>query len=109
MGNRRRTNTIISESEQEDDNISLYEREERCIDLAMDLAERQLREGTASAQVITQFLKWGSARERLEQENKELENQLLEAKTEAIRSAQHAEELYINAINAMRSYVGSDD
>lgn len=86
---------------------SAEERESRMISLAIDLAEQQLRDGTASSQVITHYLKLGSTRERLEQENKELENQLLMAKTEAIKSAERVEELYANAITAMQSYSGS--
>lgn len=86
---------------------SAEERESRMISLAIDLAEQQLRDGTASSQVITHYLKLGSTREKLEQENKELENQLLMAKTEAIKSAERVEELYANAIAAMQSYSGS--
>lgn len=86
---------------------SAEEQENRMISLAIGLAEEQLRNGTASAQVITHYLKLGSSRERLEQENKELENQLLAAKTEAIKSAERVEELYAQAIEAMQSYAGS--
>lgn len=76
--------------------------------LAMDLAEQQLRDGTASSQVITHFLKLVSTREKLEQRNKELENELLIAKREALESSKHIEELYTEAITAMRSYAGED-
>lgn len=86
---------------------SAEERENHLISLATDLAEQQLRDGTASSQVITHYLKLGTTRERLEQENKELENQLLMAKTEAIKSAERIEELYANAITAMQKYGGS--
>ena len=81
------------------------------ISLAVDLAEKQLLEGTASSQVITHYLKLGSTKERLEKEKLERENELLRAKTEALESAKHVEELYANALDAMRSYSGhgSDD
>ena len=82
-------------------------RENRLIALAVDLAERQLAEGTASAQVITHYLKLGSSRERLEKEKIERENELLRAKREALESAKRVEELYANALEAMRSYSGS--
>lgn len=82
------------------------EREREMIALAMDLAEKQLREGTASSQVITQFLKLGSTRESLEQENKRLENELLVAKREALESAKRIEDKYTEAIAAFRSYAG---
>ncbi len=82
------------------------EQENRMINYAMDLAEKQLREGTASSQVITHFLKAASARERLEREKLELENQLTKAKTEVLQSQQRIEELYSQALNAMRVYSG---
>lgn len=77
------------------------------IELADQLAERQLRDGTASAQVITHYLKLGSSRERLEQEKLALETKLVEAKTEAIGNQQRTEELYRNAIIAMAAYSGN--
>lgn len=74
------------------------------IELADQLAERQLREGTASAQVITHYLKLGSSRERLEQEKLSLETELVKAKTEQIAGQKRQEELFERAILAMRSY-----
>jgi hypothetical protein len=76
------------------------------ISLATDLAEEQIRAGSASSQVISHFLKLGSTRERLEQERLEHENALLEVKKEQIESQQRIEELYVDAIKAMRSYSG---
>ena len=84
-------------------------RENQMIALAVDLAEKQLIEGTASAQVITHFLKLATSRERLEKEKLEKENELLKAKTEAIESAKRVEELYSDALRAMRSYRGESD
>lgn len=84
-------------------------RENQMIALAVDLAEKQLIEGTASSQVITHFLKLASTRERLEKEKLEKENELLRAKTEAIESAKRVEELYSDALRAMRSYRGETD
>ena len=86
-------------------------RENQMISLAVDLAEQQLREGTASSQVITHYLKLGSMREKLERERLIEENKLLKAKTEAMKSAKKVEELYDEAIRAMRSYggYGTDD
>ena len=81
-------------------------RENQMIALAVDLAEKQLIEGTASAQVITHYLKLGTLKEQLEREKLEKENELLKAKTEAIQSAQRVEELYSNALEAMRRYSG---
>ena len=81
-------------------------RENQLVCLATDLAEKQLREGTASSQVITHYLKLGSTRERLEREKIEEENKLLKARTEALQSSKRIEELYMDALNAMRIYSG---
>lgn len=83
-------------------------RENQLIASAVDLAEKQLQEGTASAQVITHYLKLGSSREKLEQERLANENSLLVAKREAMASAARVEELYGAAIDAMRAYAGHD-
>lgn len=77
------------------------------ISYAVDLAEKQLREGTASSQVITHYLKLGSTKERLEKEILEKQKELITAKTESIKSGKKVEELYLNALNAMKSYSGN--
>lgn len=81
-------------------------RENQLVALAVDAAEKQIRNGTASAQVITHFLKLGSTREQLEQQRIRHENELLQAKQEAIASQARVEELYKDALNAMRTYAG---
>lgn len=83
-------------------------RENQLIALAVDLAEKQIKEGTVSSQVLTHYLKLGSSREKLEQEKIRNENHLLAAKAEAMASAKRVEELYGKALNAMRSYAGQD-
>jgi hypothetical protein len=75
---------------------------------AIDLAEKQILDGTASSQVVTHFLKLGSTRERLEQARLESENELARAKIESIESQKRVEELYVDAIRAMRSYIGDE-
>ena len=82
-------------------------RENQMIALAVDLAEKQLLEGTASAQVITHYLKLGSTKERIEKEILEKQKELISAKTEALQSQKRIEELYANALSAMKSYQGS--
>ena len=84
-------------------------RENQLISLAVDVAEQQLLNGTASAQVITHYLKLGTTKERLEKEKLERENELLRAKAEALQSQKKTEELYENAIKAMRVYVGVEE
>lgn len=77
------------------------------IALATALAERQIREGTASSQVICHYLKMGTEKERLERVKLEEENKLLRAKTASIESSQRTEELFREAIEAMSRYKGS--
>lgn len=84
-------------------------RENQLISLAVDLAEKQLMEGTASSQVITHYLKLGSTKERIEKEILEKQKELISAKTENLKSAKRIEELYTNAIEAMRRYGGHGD
>ena len=76
------------------------------ISMAMNLAKQQLADGTASSQVITHFLKLGSTKERIEKEILEKQKGLIEAKTQTLQSTQRIEELYTNALNAMRDYSG---
>lgn len=83
-------------------------RENEMISDAFDLAQTQIRNGTASSQVITHFLKLGSSRERLEQERLSHETELTRVKVEAIESAKRMEELYEGAIRAMKSYSGDE-
>lgn len=89
--------------------LSPEARENQMISLAVDLAERQLLEGTASSQVITHYLKLGSTKERIEKEILEKQKELIAAKTQTLQSAQRVEELYSNALNAMKKYSGQDD
>ena len=89
--------------------LSPEARENQMISLAMDLAEEQLRNGTASSQLITEFVKRGSTKARLEKEILEEQKELMAAKTESLQSAKRIEELYENALNAMRSYSGQSE
>lgn len=84
-------------------------RSNQLVSLAYDLAERQLREGTASSQVITEFLKLGSAENKLKMEKLEAENEFLRAKAEKLQSEQRSEELFAEAIKAMSRYHGQSD
>lgn len=102
----------------EDSNISIRKRtaskspearENQLISYAVDLAEKQLLDGTASSQVITHYLKLGSTKERLEKEMMQEQKKLLKAKTEALESSKKIEELYINALNAMKQYSGNNN
>lgn len=83
-------------------------RENQLVALATDLAEKQMLEGTASAQVISHYIKLGSTREQLEQQRLIAENELLRARVENLSSQGRMEELYGEAIKAMRKYTGQD-
>lgn len=107
-----KTKRMSSQSRSEDrirPALTPESRENQLIALSVDLAEKQLREGTASSQVITHFLKLGSTKNQLELEKIRHENALLEAKTQSIQSAKRVEELYENALNAMKDYSGHGD
>lgn len=84
-------------------------RENQLIALAVDLAEKQLQDGTATSQVITHFLKLGSTKERIEKEILEKQKDLITAKTEALKSQKRVEELYAHALEAMKRYSGLTD
>lgn len=84
-------------------------RENQLISLATDLVEQRLRDGSASSQETTHFLKLGSTKNRLEMEKLKEENKLLRAKTESIQSQKRVEELYTEALNAMKKYAGHGD
>lgn len=83
------------------------ERENQLVEAAVDLAEVQLKEGSASAQVITHYLKLGSSREKLEQQRLANEVALLNAKREALESEMRMETLISNALHAMQAYSGN--
>lgn len=80
--------------------------ENECIALAYELVAKRLREGTATSAETVHFLKMGSEKDRLEKRNLSKDLELKQAKTEALQSAKRVEELYNDAIAAMRSYAG---
>lgn len=82
------------------------ERENRLIALSMDAAEKKIKDGTASNQLLCHFLKLGTSKEKLEKENLRQEIDLKRAKKEALESQKHIEELYTNALRAMQDYSG---
>lgn len=87
-------------------------RENLCISLAMDLVQQRLIDGTASSQETTHFLRLATSRARLEKEILEKQKELISAKTDALVAEKHRDELYKEAIAAMRKYSGhgaSDD
>lgn len=86
-------------------------RDNQLIALAYDLVEQRLREGSATSQETTYFLKLAAQREKAELERSIMQEQrkLLVAKTEAIKSAREVEELYTNALSAFQTYKSTAD
>ena len=89
--------------------LSPEARENQMIALAVDLAEKQLLEGTASSQVITHYLKLGSSKERLEREVLEKQKDLIDAKTQSVKSTARSDEIAKKALDAFRHYSGHGD
>jgi len=83
--------------------------ENKNIALANKLAEQQLKDGSASSQVLTHFLKLGSSRDRLEKELIERKTEMMSAKTESLATAKEVKELFANALDAMRTYKGESE
>lgn len=104
MGNRNKVPEEETRPFLKVENLENY-----CISLAYERASEQLKNGTASSQVISHFLKLGSIKESMEKEKLEHEIELLRAKTESLESAKRVEELYANALSAMRTYSGNPE
>ena len=99
---------IVSETERKSPPATTPEgREAQMISLAMDLAEKRMRNGTASAQEVTHFLKLGSLNAKIERDILEKQKDLITAKTESLRATRRVDELYAEAIAAIRAYGGN--
>lgn len=85
------------------------ERETQLATLAYDLAEQRLRDGTASSQLIHDCMRLDARRDRLERDILEEQKKLIVAKTENIESSKKLEEVYLNAVAAMKRYQGISD
>lgn len=88
--------------------LTIEDREDQLIAMAVDAAEKKLLDGTASNQLLIHYLRLGSTREKLEKEKLRKENELLEAKADSYKSTARIEELYNRAISAMRMYNGEE-
>ena len=83
--------------------------ENRNISLAMDLAEQQMRDGTASSAVIVHFLKLGTEKSKLEREKLIHENELLRVRANAIEASSYSDELTNKVLEALKKYGGDFD
>lgn len=84
-------------------------RENQMISLATDAVEKRIRNGTASAQELVLFAKAGTTNSRLERDILKKQKELITAKTEALQSQKRVEELYANALSAMKRYSGDSN
>lgn len=89
--------------------LSPEARENQLIARAIDLAEQQLIDGTASSQVITHFLKLGTTKAELEKEKLRIETKKAEAQIKSMQNADEMKEVYEKALKAMRNYQGYGD
>ena len=106
MGRRRRLNEPVSPQLPPADTPE--EKEQQMISLAVNLAERQLQEGTASTPVIVHYLRLASTREKLEEEKLKYEAQMLQAKKDALNKSGQLQEMMDNALEAFKTYSGYD-
>jgi len=106
---RKESPPVVSKTNKRPPATTPEGRENQLISLAVDLAEKQLIEGTASSQVIAHYLKLGSTRETIEKDILVEKRKLVEAQTAALGSSKRTEELYKNALNAMRAYSGNGE
>ena len=110
----RRLNKDISSENQEEFVSQLTAstpegRENEMIMLAYQEVERRIRDHTATSQELCHFLKMGSEKERLEREKLEVEMELQRVRADSIESGKYMEELYNNAIAAMKLYSGVEE
>ena len=110
----RRSNKDISSENQEEFVSQLTAstpegRENEMIMLAYQEVERRIRDHTATSQELCHFLKMGSEKERLEREKLEVEMELQRVRADSIESGKHMEELYNNAIAALKMYSGVEE
>jgi hypothetical protein len=84
-------------------------KESQLIALAYEAAEERIRNGTATSQEIVHFLKLGSTKAKVEKDILELQKELIVAKTESLRAQRRYEELFSEALEAMKSYSGNGE
>ncbi len=88
---------------------TVEEAEKLCIGMAYDLVMQRLRDGTATSQETTHFLKLASTREKNENELARARIEKEKAQAEAIKQAEHNSSMYEEALNAFKQYSGQDN
>lgn len=87
---------------------TLEGRENQLIAAAMDLVERRISEGSASAQETVHFLRLGSVKSQLENDKLRQENIVLQTRVKEMESRTSSEGLYSEALRAFRGYSGAE-
>lgn len=98
MGNTRK---IRAKTPEQQENI--------LINLASKLAEKKLRDGSASSQLICQVLSLGTEKKKLENEKLRSEVEVANARIRQMEQTNLIGELYSNAIKAFQRYSGADE
>ena len=84
-------------------------RQNQLISLAEQEAEKRIRNGTASSQIIVHYLELGTSKYKREVQILEHQDELLQAKTDTLRTAKDTKKLYEDAMNVMKKYSGNSD
>lgn len=84
-------------------------RENQLINLAVNLAEEKLKNGTASSQIITTLLQLATTKYQLENEKLRSELRVAEAKIKSLEAQETSKDLYAEAIMAFKQYSGLED
>lgn len=88
---------------------TLEAREHQMTSLAMDLAERRILDGTASAQEVVHFLRLGTVQHQMERQKLKTDIELTLAKVEQIQTGDERAQIAQAALEAMRRYKGIED
>ncbi len=76
------------------------------VDLAVELAEQRLRDGSASSQIIVTLLNYGTAKFKLEMEKLKSELELSDAKIKHMQMQETSQQAFEEAMEAFKSYKG---
>jgi acetyl esterase/lipase len=82
---------------------------DQLVSLAVDLAEERLRDKSASNQLISEIIRYGSQKEKLTREKIQMETQMLAAKADALRAQETSAQLLQEAMKAMTEYSPTRD
>ena len=84
-------------------------REHQMINLALDQAELQLREGTAATPVVVHYLKLATKEQELREKQLDADIRLREKRIDEIDASAELIEMMDKAIKSMREYQGHDE